>query len=110
MRNRFFEDAGVLPQSPGEISFDKPRRDAIRADVVFTPFDSKVSGKLHIRSLGDAINPKPIRALETTDGRNDHDAAATLALHDGGHHVAKPEIASYIAIHDAIVGLIGHVN
>ncbi len=108
-RSPFLQVFRVLPQGAGEIGLDQARRDRIGADVMRSVLDGEHPGELHIRRLGDAIGAQGRAALVSADRRHDDDRAVLPLDHLRHHHVAEPEIALDVAIHDAVERLVGNI-
>jgi hypothetical protein len=100
----------VFPKCAREICPHKSGRDAVGANVGVAPLNSKIAGQLHVGGFGQAVSAQILAALQTPDaGNNDH-RTITLFSHMRQHHVAEPEIAADVGIHDLVIGFLGDVG
>ena len=96
----------ILPQSAREIGADDAGGNAVRSDIVATPFDREIAGKLEVCRLGKAIDTELGVTFEAANrGYDDHDAVLPCR-HARQYLVAKPEIALHVGIHDLVVGIL----
>jgi hypothetical protein len=88
------------PQSAGEVRSDQARRDAIDADVVFSPLDRKIARKLNVGGFGDIVGSNHGRALECADRRDDDDGAVVALKHALCGHLDQPMVGEDVVVED----------
>src|SRR5258708_2081473 len=98
----------VLPKRAREIRLDQAGRDGVDADVVLAPFDGEAAGELHVCRFRDAVGAEHRAAAQAADAGDDDDSAVLALRHIRDDHIAEPEIAPDIAVHDAVEGVVGY--
>ena len=89
---------------------DDPGGDAIDADVVRAPFHREVPCQLQVGGLGDAIGPEQPAADQSADRGHDDDRALLALRHGRQGHLAQPDVAVEVGLHDLLQRLIGGVD